>query len=91
MLATVAAIVVLYHAFRLIVRLIGGPVWLWESAFTAAPVGIVFLAVFHRPRDVTAVRKAKGLCVLCGYDLRGNVSGVCPECGGGRRWAPTHE
>jgi len=21
------------------------------------------------------------LCVVCGYDLRGNVSGVCPECG----------
>ena len=20
-------------------------------------------------------------CVVCGYDLRGNVSGVCPECG----------
>src|SRR5439155_5802664 len=26
-------------------------------------------------------RRAKGLCVRCGYDLRGNVSGVCPECG----------
>jgi hypothetical protein len=23
----------------------------------------------------------KGLCVKCGYDLTGNVSGVCPECG----------
>jgi len=22
-----------------------------------------------------------GLCVTCGYDLTGNVSGVCPECG----------
>jgi hypothetical protein len=22
-----------------------------------------------------------GLCRVCGYDLRGNVSGVCPECG----------
>ncbi len=21
-------------------------------------------------------------CVRCGYDLRGNTSGVCPECGG---------
>jgi hypothetical protein len=26
-------------------------------------------------------RHAKGLCARCGYDLRGNVSGVCPECG----------
>jgi predicted amidophosphoribosyltransferase len=21
------------------------------------------------------------LCPVCGYDLRGNTSGVCPECG----------
>lgn len=26
-------------------------------------------------------RRRKGLCVKCGYDLTGNVSGVCPECG----------
>lgn len=28
-------------------------------------------------------RRVKGLCDGCGYDLSGNVSGVCPECG---RW-----
>jgi len=26
-------------------------------------------------------RQRKGLCRKCGYDLTGNVSGVCPECG----------
>ena len=26
-------------------------------------------------------RARHGLCLRCGYDLRGNVSGVCPECG----------
>lgn len=26
-------------------------------------------------------RRAAGLCVACGYDLTGNVSGRCPECG----------
>ena len=26
-------------------------------------------------------RRRKGLCLACGYDLTGNVSGVCPECG----------
>jgi hypothetical protein len=26
-------------------------------------------------------RLAAGLCEHCGYDLTGNVSGVCPECG----------
>jgi hypothetical protein len=25
----------------------------------------------------------KGHCQHCGYDLTGNVSGVCPECGTG--------
>ncbi len=26
-------------------------------------------------------RQALGFCLNCGYDLRGNVSGRCPECG----------
>lgn len=26
-------------------------------------------------------RRAAGLCIRCGYSLRGNVSGRCPECG----------
>ena len=26
-------------------------------------------------------RPPKGHCQRCGYDLTGNVSGVCPECG----------
>jgi len=26
-------------------------------------------------------RKQRGLCAICAYDLRGNTSGVCPECG----------
>ncbi len=26
-------------------------------------------------------RRRRGLCVACGYNLTGNVSGLCPECG----------
>ena len=26
-------------------------------------------------------RRRRGLCAACGYNLRGNLSGVCPECG----------
>jgi hypothetical protein len=26
-------------------------------------------------------RRRKGKCVTCGYDLTGNVTGTCPECG----------
>jgi hypothetical protein len=36
---------------------------------------------WDRPHELRRERRAKGLCVRCGYDLRGNVSGVCPECG----------
>jgi hypothetical protein len=27
------------------------------------------------------LRNKKGLCIKCGYNLTGNVSGICPECG----------
>lgn len=30
-------------------------------------------------------RARRGLCVRCGYDLTGNISGVCSECG---TWIP---
>ena len=26
-------------------------------------------------------RNIRGLCISCGYDLRGSESGICPECG----------
>jgi hypothetical protein len=26
-------------------------------------------------------RRRDGLCLICGYNLNGNTSGVCPECG----------
>jgi hypothetical protein len=47
--------------------------------------GLVFLCavvvslVFH-PRD-TAKAHRDGICDRCGYDLTGNTSGKCPECG----------
>ena len=46
--------------------------------------GILLLAAFaleewyfgRAPR-----RRRLGLCPNCGYNLTGNVSGICPECG----------
>ena len=26
-------------------------------------------------------RRKRGYCAECGYDLTGNISGACPECG----------
>jgi len=31
-----------------------------------------------------AIRRKRGRCVKCGYDLRGDVAAGCPECGWGR-------
>ena len=46
----------------------------------ALAVGFVWFA-WDRPREIRNARRARGLCVHCGYDLTANVTGVCPECG----------
>jgi len=38
-------------------------------------------AAFIRGPVLRWRRRRRGLCLKCGYDLTGNVSGVCPECG----------
>ena len=52
------------------------PLWLPLVLFSAYPT----IAFFHSPNRRYRRRK-KGLCLTCGYDLTGNVSGICPECG----------
>ena len=39
----------------------------------ALPTALLFWLDRRKPRP--------GFCATCGYDLTGNVSGVCPECG----------
>ena len=46
------------------------PVWLAFVVFS------VLTAIFLRRERI-----APGYCQHCGYDLTGNVSGRCPECG----------
>ncbi len=42
----------------------------------------VLFPILYGPRIVRRwIRCKRGLCLKCGYDLTGNVSGVCPECG----------
>ena len=39
------------------------------------------LGKLDEPDRLRKRRRAKGLCENCGYNLKGNISGKCPECG----------
>lgn len=56
--------------------------WAAIAAVSAAS-SFLFLrgTVRRRVAEERELRIAKGLICRCGYDLTGNVSGVCPECG----------
>ena len=57
-------------------------------AFSGVVAGLIaagdWVAV-ERPRETRRRRLRLGLCAHCGYDLRGNESRICPECGGASR------
>ena len=59
-------------------RLTDIQVWAWMvvAAFAAYPTFAFFRGPLRRHR-----RRRRGLCLRCAYNLEGNVSGVCPECG----------
>ena len=52
------------------------PLWAPLIAFSAYPAIAFIRGPVRRWR-----RRRKGLCLRCGYNLTGNVSGICPECG----------
>ena len=69
----VTSLIVLILLFYMASQLGRGPRWGDKFAGTM----VIWKKYRHRiPFDTRGA-----LCVVCGYDLRGNVSGVCPECG----------
>jgi len=52
------------------------PAWL-PLLLTAIPTAWLW----HRDRRLISSSPGHLLCLRCGYDLTGNTSGVCPECG----------
>ena len=52
------------------------PLWIPFVLFSAYPTVALIYGPYRRHR-----RRKKHLCIKCGYNLRGNVSGICPECG----------
>ena len=51
------------------------PIWLAVVAFAILPSKRFIAGMTDR------TRQRRGLCQACSYDLQGNISGVCPECG----------
>ena len=58
----------------------GAPWWAWVIALSPlAPAAVVtYRCVLQTRRNS---RPAAPQCLRCGYNLTGNVSGMCPECG----------
>ena len=52
------------------------PLWIPLLLFTPYPTVAFIRGPVRRWR-----RRRRGECVGCGYNLTGNESGVCPECG----------
>jgi hypothetical protein len=53
----------------------------WAAVLITATLPVAEYRSIQRRRR-RRQREATGRCPVCGYDLRGNESGVCPECGG---------
>ncbi len=60
----------------LCVRAISCPFWPGIILFAAYPTIVGVRGPLRRWR-----RRRRGCCTKCGYDLTGNTSGRCPECG----------
>lgn len=56
--------------------LILSPVGLVTPAVVLAGIAFVVIVAWLRRREYP-----EGACQTCGYNLSGNVSGICPECG----------
>jgi hypothetical protein len=63
------------HGFHLYIVI---PLTYPAVLFTILPIARI---VSHFVRDSPRKRRSLGLCERCGYDLTGNTSGACPECG----------
>ena len=65
-----------------------------QFILVAGWVAIPFLALFWygvqtgMTEQETLNRKREGRCLNCGYSLRANLSGICPECGAATSIAP---
>jgi hypothetical protein len=64
----------------------GAPAYIADAVLVhlAPPLGLFTMGVIVTalvPLVIRRRRRQRGLCLDCGYDLRGNTSQRCPECG----------
>lgn len=71
-------LVMRFHGNLFLNRTLFTPSWAPVALFASYPTMAFIRGPVRRWR-----RRRKGLCVNCGYNLTGNVSGICPECGSG--------
>ena len=57
-------------------RMFRTPIWTVPAFLIAYPIFAFIRGPMRRWR-----RRRRGVCAGCGYNLTGNESGVCPECG----------
>ena len=55
--------------------------WLYPVWFASPILGFLTALVWFRKRNHDFAKYQRGHCQSCGYDLTGNQSGICSECG----------
>lgn len=66
----------------IVFAILAGRLWLAALAALYIPYVVVdYLYNEDRRRRVLGVERGRFICMRCNYDLTGNESGRCPECG----------
>ena len=60
------------------------PPWLGFTINTVFYAGLLWLISLGPFTALRIIRRKRGLCIKCGYDLRSDFEQGCPECGWGR-------
>lgn len=79
------AFATLFHRLvvvSVIVAIFAREPWLLALAALYLPIAVVdFFLSEDRRRGVLGLERGRFVCMRCGYDLTGNETGRCPECG----------
>lgn len=63
----------------------------WDLKSIVYELGFHYHLIFSRPVPPGEPVKWTPAHCICGYNLQGNVTGVCPECGRQVEYIPAHQ